>query len=157
MGTLWDTFYTSQAAHRERVKNGAKVLNLRNIPQEKNDMGLMQWYMHPELKDRSINTLIVAMQEIKPGSRSGKLKRAGGQLVYIWHGAKGHTDLNGKRYDWSKGDIVQLPLLTDGNVVQHFNDDSAASAYLLCVEVNTLDLLGVDRGPGFEMLEKAPD
>jgi len=153
---LWDELFRLRDEYRERTAKGMVVVKGNQLPWERNRQGIMRWYLHPSIKDTAINSLIFYVQEIPPGSRSGKLKRPGGQIIYIWKG-RGHSIINNVRYDWEAGDLLNLPLLTDGVEVQHFNDDPQEPARLVCAEVNTVDMLGVDRGPGFEQLEDSPD
>ena len=89
------------------------VVKGKDRPFEKNRLGLMRWYLHPSLTNTVIRTLITFVQEIPPGSRTGRLHFQGGQVLYIWEG-KGHTILDGVRYDWKQGDAMNLPLRRDG-------------------------------------------
>ena len=47
----------------------------------------MRWYMHPEITDTVLSTYLCFEQEIPPGSRSGRLKFQGGQVIYVIAGA----------------------------------------------------------------------
>jgi gentisate 1,2-dioxygenase len=116
----------------------------------------MRWYLHPAIRDTILSTLMLYKQEIPPGSRSGRLKFQGGQVMYILEG-RGHTVLDGVRHSWAAGDVLNLPLKRDGIVVQHFNDDPTARAVFLACEPNWFECTGVDRGSGFEQIEDSPD
>jgi gentisate 1,2-dioxygenase len=116
----------------------------------------MRWYLHPTLSDRVINTFLFVMQEIPPGSRSGKQRHQGNQVVYFLEG-KGHTVLNGVSYPWEAGDFFMLPLRRDGVVFQHFNDSPDQRVRFVFCEPNFVFTTGVDRGCGWEEIEASPD
>jgi gentisate 1,2-dioxygenase len=118
---------------------------------ESNPQGKMKWYLHPAFEDRSIRTLIAAVQEIPPGSRSGKQHRQGGVTHYVLKG-KGHTVIGGQRWDWTADDYIGLPLNPEGLTVQHFNDSPDKPARLLVAEPGWSAQLGIDKGCGFEQL-----
>jgi gentisate 1,2-dioxygenase len=65
--------------------------------------------------------------------------------------------IDGEKFSWEEGDVLQVPLRWDGVVFQHFNNDSKREAILVCAEPNFVHSLGVDRGSGFEVLETAPE
>jgi gentisate 1,2-dioxygenase len=140
---------------RERSK-GLFVVKGSDIPVENNRHGLMQWYMHPNLTDVSLNTKLFYVQHIPPGSKSGRQHHPGGKIFYFWEG-KGHTVLDGVRYDWVAGELLQLPLRREGVTYQHFNDSDDVTAMILAVEANFVDALGLDKGSRYEEIENSPD
>jgi len=95
-------------------------------------------------------------QEIPPGSRSGRLKFQGGQVMMILEGS-GYTLLDGVKHAWKAGDVLNLPLRGDGIIVQHFNPDKEITAKFVAAEMNWFECTSVDRGSGFEQLEDAPE
>ena len=54
----------------------------------------------------------------------------------------GHTVIDEQRYDWKKGDLLQLPIKPDGVVFQHFNASDSAAALLLAAEPNLVAATG---------------
>jgi gentisate 1,2-dioxygenase len=152
----WDALIALRDRQRELRKTAVQVVRLAELPLESNAQGLMRWYLHPAILDTVLSTLSIYRQEIPPGSRSGRLKFQGGQVIFIVAG-KGHTLLDGVKHAWEAGDILNLPLRRDGIVVQHFNDDPVTTAALLAVEPNLFAATSVDRGCGFEQLEPSPD
>ena len=52
---------------------------------------------------------------------------------------------------------MNVPLKTEGVVIQHFNESSSERALFVVSEANMTDTLGVDRGSGFEQLEDCPE
>ncbi len=153
---LFDELLRKRDEYRESVINSKMVINGEEVPLEINRMGLYRWYLHPSMINIPIRTQLVWVQEIPPGSRSGKLKTQGGQLHIVLEG-RGYSIIDGERHDWEQFDAISLPLTQDGVVHQHFNADPKNWARLVCSEPNLFDAVGVDRGTGFEVLEDSPD
>ena len=124
---FWDELLALRDRQREARKTAVQVVRLSELPLEKNQQGLMRWYLHPAITDTVLSTLCIYRQEIPPGSRSGRLKFQGGQVMMILEGA-GYTLIDGVKHPWSAGDVVNLPILADGIVVQHFNPDPNVTA-----------------------------
>lgn len=152
----WEELLRIRDEQRKHVKSAVTLIKGKDLPLERNRQGLMRWYLHPSITDTAIRSLIIFVQEIPPGSRSGRVKFQGGQAIHILEG-RGHTILDGVRYDWTAGDTLNLPLKKPGIVVQHVNDDPQQPARFVACEVNWVDCVGVDRGSGFEQIEVSPD
>jgi len=153
---FWDKIFELRDEQREARKNGVQVIKEAQLPLELNRQGLMRWYMHPDIKDTILSTYLVYSQEIPPGSRSGRLRFGGDQVIYVVEG-QGYTLLDGVKHPWKAGDCLNLPLRKPGIVVQHFNTDPETTAKIIAVEPNFLACASVDRGTGFEQLENAPE
>jgi len=152
----WDGLLKLRDLQREQRKNGLQVIEEDELPLENNRQGLIRWYMHPSITDTVLTTLFFFHQEIPPGSRSGRLKFQGGQVMLITEG-KGYTMVDGVKYVWEAGDVLNLPIRNDGIIVQHFNTDPQNPAKFVAAEPNWFACVGVDRGCGFEQLENSPD
>ena len=152
----WDELLALRDRQREGRKTAVQVVRLSELPLESNQHGLMRWYLHPSITDTILSTLAIYRQEIPPGSRSGRLKFQGGQIMFIIEG-RGHTTLDGVKHAWEAGDVLNLPTRRDGITVQHFNDDPDRRAAFLAVEPNLFAATSVDRGCGFELIEPAPE
>lgn len=153
---LLDDLLRRRDEDRERIKNSIKLVDGVSLPVERNLMGLYRWYMHPALDNIALRNCLFWVQEIPPGSRSGKQKGQGGRIHLVLEG-KGHTIIEGVRHDWEKGDMILIPLKPKGTEFQHFNDDTGNWAKFIAVEPNWCDPLGVDLGVGFEIVEPSPD
>ena len=152
----WDELLALRDRQRELRKTAVQVVRLSELPLESNQQGLMRWYLHPAITDTVLSTLAIYRQEIPPGSRSGRLKFQGGQIMFIVEG-RGYTLIDGVKHAWEAGDVLNLPLKRDGIIIQHFNDDSEKAAAFLAVEPNLFAATSVDRGAGFEQMEQSPD
>jgi hypothetical protein len=153
---FWDELLALRDRQRENRKNGIQVIKRSQLPQELNRQGLMRWYMHPAIKDTVLTTEMFFEQEIPPGSRSGRYKFQGEQVMYIVEG-RGYTLIDGVKHPWKAGDVLNLPLRKNGIIVQHINDDPENPARFVAAEPNFFECTGVDRGSGFEQLQDAPE
>jgi gentisate 1,2-dioxygenase len=152
----WEEIFAVRDRQRKQLANARQVVGVDDLPLENNRQGLMRWYMHPSITDNALSTMLFFEQEIPPGSRSGRLKFQGGQVMMITEG-KGYTMLDGVKHSWEAGDVVNLPLRSDGIIVQHFNADTEKPVKFVAAELNWFECTTVDRGSGFEQLESSPD
>jgi hypothetical protein len=152
----WDELFVLRDRQRAERANALQVIDEDDLPLEVNRQGLMRWYMHPSIRDTVLSTVMFFEQEIPPGSRSGRIKFQGNQIVMILEGS-GYTMLDGVKHSWKAGDVLSLPLRENGIVVQHFNSDSETTAKFVAAEMNWFECSSVDRGSGFEQLEDCPE
>src|ERR1043166_3786558 len=90
----WNELIALRNRQREQRKTAVQVVRFSELPLESNEQGLMRWYLHPSITDTVLSTLAIYSQEIPAGSRSGRLKFQGGQVLFIVEGG-GHTMLDG--------------------------------------------------------------
>ena len=153
---FWDELLALRDRQRQQTRGALQVIQQKDLPQETSRQGLMRWYLHPAIKDVVVNPMMFFEQEIPPGSRSGRIKFQGGQVMMILEG-QGYTLIDGVKHAWAAGDVVNLPLRSDGIIVQHFNTDPDKPAVFVAAEANWFEATTVDRGCGFEQLEDAPE
>ncbi len=153
---FWDALIAMRDEQRESRKGAVQVVRSDELPQENNAMGLMRWYLHPAIKDTVLSSLVFFEQEIPAGSRSGRLKFQGGQILFVIQG-RGHTLIDGVKHSWEAGDLLNLPLRKEGVIVQHVNDDPAQPAKFVAVEPNLWACTSIDRGSGFDLLSESPE
>lgn len=153
---LLEWLYRLRDRQRSRQRRSAWVIKGANLPWERNRQGRMQWYLHPALDDMSIRTMMFFRQEIAPKARSGAQRMPGGAIFYVVKG-RGYTLLDGDRHDWEAEDIINIPIRSDGVIVQHVNIDPEEPALLIAADLNLVDFLGVDRGSMLEQIEDAPE
>lgn len=153
---FWDELFALRDRQRADLASAVQVIDEDELPLELNRQGLMRWYMHPAIHDTVLSTMMFFEQEIPPGSRSGRIKFQGNQVLMILEGA-GYTVLDGVKHPWKAGDVLNLPLRENGIVVQHFNSDPAVIAKFVAAEMNWFECSSVDRGSGFEQLEDCPE
>jgi hypothetical protein len=152
----WDDLLAIRDRQREQYRDGIQIIKESELPLEVSRQGLMRWYLHPAIKDTCLSVLLFFQQEIPPGSRSGRLKFQGGQVMMITEG-RGYTVIDGVKHPWKAGDVVNLPLRANGIIMQHFNADQQQPARFVAAEPNWVEGVSMDRGCGFEQLEDAPE
>jgi gentisate 1,2-dioxygenase len=153
---LFDELMVLRDKQRKELSTALLTVKAEELPWEINPQGKMRWYLHPSLRDVATQTLMIYVQEIPPGSRSGRQLIQGGQMLFVWEG-RGYTELSGQRHDWEANDLINLPPIPEGLVVQHFNGDSGNRVLLISAQPNYTGMVGVDMGCGFEQLEEAPE
>src|SRR5262249_6295292 len=151
----WEELLKLRDRQREQFRDGIQVIKEAELPLEVSRQGLMRWHLPPSIKDTCLSVLLFYQQEIPPGSRSGRLKFQGGQIMMITEG-QGNTMIDGVKHPWKKGDVLNLPLRADGIIVQHFNSDPNNPAKFDATEPNCLYVVSLDRGCGFEQLQAKP-
>lgn len=153
---LFDELLRIRDEQRKRGKAAAWLIKGKDVPWEINRHGKMQWYLHPSLEDAALRTVLFYRQEIPGGSRSGRQQCQGSIIFYVLKG-RGYTLVDGVTHTWKAGDLVNLPIREEGIIYQHFNVDPVEPVLLAACEPNLVDVLGVDKGCGFEELEAAPE
>lgn len=154
--TRYEELVQLRDEERQRIAGSSVCVKGGGLPWEVNPQGVMKWYMHPRIDSTAHKFLIFYAQQISPGGRSGKQKCQGGVVFVVVEGT-GYTVLDGERYDWKRGDLLQLPIKPEGVTFQHFNASEKEPALLIAAEPNLVATTGVDRACGFEQLEEAPE
>ena len=81
----WDEIFAMRDRQREEKRDALQVVRESELPLEVSRQGLMRWYLHPSITDTAISSYLFFEQEIPPGSRSGRIKFQGGQVLMIGH------------------------------------------------------------------------
>jgi gentisate 1,2-dioxygenase len=153
---LYDQLIRIRDAQRDLRLSAHCIRTGAQLPWEVNRHGIMRWYLHPLLLYTALRNFSAYLQYIPAGSRSGAQKHPGDKVFFFPRG-KGHTIIDGVRYDWGAEDLLILPIRPDGVIYQHFNDDPSAPAFVFACEPNLTFLFDLDRGSAFEELEDAPE
>lgn len=153
---LYDALMRIRDAQRELRGPASCIRNGAQLPWEVNRHGIMRWYLHPLFLYTALRNFSAYLQCIPAGSHSG-VQRHPGDKVFFFPRGRGHTMIDGVRYDWGAEDLLILPIRPDGVTYQHFNDDSTAPAFVFACEPNLTFLFDLDRGSAFEELEDAPE
>lgn len=153
---LWQELFDLRDEQRSNREKSVWLVKGDQLPLENNAQGLMKWYLHPNLNAPCISTMSIFVQEIPPGSRSGRMVHPGNMVIYIIEG-EGYTLIDGQKFTWGEGDTVQLPIRANGSVFQHFNTSADMTARFIASEPNLVRSTGVDRGSVLEQLEVSPE
>lgn len=107
----------------KRSLSGPVVIKGDESPWLKGKMssGASRAYLSPyAFPDTPVQTWYVFEQ--KQYTHSGKHIHQGGVVLFVLEG-RGHTVIDGQRYDWEAGDLIILPIQPGGVEHQQFNDD----------------------------------
>lgn len=150
---LFEKTLADAAIQRLRSVEGAKLVSREEATAEFTAMGMMRWYLHPDLYGPTTRSLYFHELSVEAGERSGRIQSQGGQIHYVLTGA-GYTDLDGARHDWEAGDVIAIPTREMGVTYQHFNNGHE-EARILVVWPNLDSALGPEGGVEMRILEPA--
>lgn len=154
-------------AQRQKKKDEKlqDVLRAADMPWEQSRQGLLKHVVNEKMNAK-VKTVDIYIQEIPPGSRSGKHRHMAEEFLFVLEGRgydlhwdvsprieeKYHweTDKEPKRYDWEAGDIIFVPVNT---VHQHFNSDPEKPARLISGTNRMYKHMGLH---DLEQIEDAP-
>lgn len=149
-----------------------KVLEPEDMPWEESPHGRLKHVINKKMSDGldvPVRGTDIYIQEIPPGSKSGKHRHMNEELVFVIEGDgyDHHWDPTAviredyeweypdepQRFDWETEDVIFIPTNT---VHQHHNTSEDESVRLLCCRARVYDQLGM----GFndlEQFETAPE
>ena len=154
------------AEFKRRDQELLKVIPAEDMRWEDCPQGRIKHVLNEEMGGRAYSVDIF-IQEIPPGSRSGKHRHMAEEFIYVLEG-RGH-DLHWdvdpritkdgyvwevapepKRFDWEEGDVIFIPVNT---IHQHFNDDPDRRVRFISGINRIFRYLGFD---DLEQIEEAP-
>jgi len=91
--------------------------------------------------DLPMRTVNIHLTELLPGQSSKMHKHHNEAVVFILEG-KGYSIVQGKRYDWARGDALYMPSM---NWHSHVNEGTERVIYLGITNKRLLNFLGLDR------------
>lgn len=141
---------------RQEKGNANIVIKGKKLKEQLSPWGRITWYMTPTIEDNPARTLIVWTMAIAPGSRTGRLQCQGGHIFYVWKGSKGHTLIDEERHEWGAECVINVPLRPAALSYQHVND-GPEEVVLVGVCLNLSDVIGLDAGTRFEVVEPCPE
>jgi cupin superfamily acireductone dioxygenase involved in methionine salvage len=118
--SFYEAVMTKMADRRALAREGRIVIKGAEMKWQNNRQGKIGYYLHDEVKDTALQDWRVFAHEIR--NHSGKHTHQGGLVLYVTKGT-GYTVVNGKKEEWSEGDLIVLPVLPGGCEHQHFNED----------------------------------
>lgn len=158
------------AAHGDGPLN--KVVDPEEMPWEDAPQGRIKHVINEEMSDGMeipVKGTNIYIQEIPPGSRSGKHRHMSEELVFVLegHGYDHHWDPTAvireeysweypdepQRFDWQPEDVIYIPTNT---AHQHINKSDDEPARILCCQARVYNQLGF----GFndlQQFETAPE
>ncbi len=127
--TQYDTNKELADKKNLQAKLGKKLIRGKDTPFEVNRQGIVRFYASQGagFEHLADNNWSVFCHEIR--QHSGKHRHQGGINLFVIKG-KGYSVVNGKRFDWSEGDLILLPVQKGGCEHQHFNLDGKPSRWV---------------------------
>ncbi len=104
----------------EQYQKGKRVIKHKDLEWQKSRQGILKTYSSPHKQDMCAPFWLLFVHHIE--KQSGKHIHQGGLPIFVLKG-KGHSIVDGVRYNWKKGDLILLPIKPGGVEHQHFNDD----------------------------------
>jgi quercetin dioxygenase-like cupin family protein len=109
--TRWADFY-------ERAHRAPTLIRGSDVPYIVSRMGASNFYLIPHMEDTPLMQWVVFVRYMKDHP-NGRHRHQGGIALFGVEG-RGYSIVNGRRYDWGRGDVVFLPLVPGGLDHQHF-------------------------------------
>jgi quercetin dioxygenase-like cupin family protein len=107
----WADFY-------ERTHHAPTLIRGSDVPYIVSRMGASNFYLIPHMEDTPLMQWVVFVRYMKDHP-NGRHRHQGGIALFGIDG-RGYSIVNGRRYDWGRGDVVFLPLVPGGLDHQHF-------------------------------------
>lgn len=108
--------------------------------------GVLMEYVNPVTNGPVMQTLGASMQMLRAGEHTKAHRHTGSGLYHVAKG-KGHSIINGKRFDWQARDIFCVP---SWMWHEHVNDSSSDDACLFCLsDLPVMRALGLYREQAF--------
>ena len=127
--TRYDTALQERRKTNQLARLGKKLIRAKDIPFEINRQGIVRFYSEEGYRYKHLtnDNWSIFCHEIK--QHSGKHVHQGGLVLFVLKG-RGYTVVDEKRFDWSEGDLICLPIKKGGVVHQHFNLDGKPSRWV---------------------------
>lgn len=108
--------------------------------------GVLMEYVNPATHGPVMQTMGASMQMLRPGEHTKAHRHTGSFLYHVAKG-RGHSIINGKRYDWQERDIFCVPSWAWH---EHVNGASSDDACLFCLsDLPVMRALGLYREQAF--------
>ncbi len=129
---------------RARVQQGPVVVHTKDLKLEHlaSQSRHRAYISEPQILGSMVQTMAMFIAEIPANGKTGKHRHFNEAMIYILAG-RGHTLIDGQRYEWGEGDVVSVPLYSWH---QHFNDDPGRPVrYLGVTNIPLIRALGLHR------------
>ena len=108
--------------------------------------GVLMEYVNPTTNGPVMRTLGASMQLLRPGEHTQAHRHTGSFLYHVAKG-RGHSIINGQRYDWQERDIFCVPSWAWH---EHVNGSASDDACLFCLsDLPVMRALGLYREQAF--------
>ncbi|HEX9879291.1 MAG TPA: hypothetical protein VGB25_03755 [Candidatus Binatia bacterium] len=123
-GAHYEATLRLNAEARERARTGKIVIKAKERPMNQTRMGCSKQFLSWHGRDDTAATdWTVFIKDLRV--HSGKHRHQGGIQLFILEG-EGSTEVDGKKVDWEKWDLIVLPVKPNGCEHQHFSKNQGA-------------------------------
>ncbi len=138
---------------KERARTGVKLLKGKEITWLVARQGVLRHYHTESHTGHALETMRLFVHEIR--THSGRHVHQGGFNLFVLNG-KGYSVVDGRRFDWAEGDLIQLPFKKGGVEHQHFNVDDKPSRWLAlwCITMGELVGMWIEQRENYEGYKK---
>ena len=151
-GSDYEETLSLYAAARERAKTGKIVIRAKEQPWHQGRMGYTKRYLSWHgVSEAAADDWTCFIHDIKV--HSGKHRHQGAIMLFVLEG-DGYTVVDGKKVDWTKGDLIVLPVQPNGCEHQHFNKTPGKPAKWMAFRYYPFSKV---LGNVFEHVEDSPD
>lgn len=133
-----DPIYNAQR-YREQSLKGKKLIRAKDTPFTMSKNGIRRVYARDWVEGLTNSNWNIFVHDIR--THSGKHVHQGGLILFVIKG-KGYTVVDGRRFDWSEGDMICLPIKKGGVEHQHFNLMDVPSRWCAFIHYCNHHLLG---------------
>jgi len=129
---------------QRRARSGPVVVHTKDLKLEHlESRGRKRAYIsEPQILGSMVQTMAMFIAQIDPGGRTGKHRHFNEAMIYILEG-RGHSIIDGERYEWGQGDVISVPLYSWHH---HVNDDPVRPVrYLGVTNIPLLRAMGLNR------------
>lgn len=140
-GAVWPHRYSPMFKY-EWAPTHAALLRLAGAVEGSPYDGVMMDYVNPVTNGPVMPTMGASMQMLRPGQATKAHRHTGSCLYHVAKG-RGHSIIDGRRYDWAERDIFCVPSWAWH---EHVNDQQTEDACLFCLsDLPVMRALGLYR------------
>jgi hypothetical protein len=126
-GALYETFLKRLAAFHDRQQEGKVLIKKADVVAQMSRQSHAEYFLATDSFPTVLQDWRVFISNIR--RQSGKHRHQGGLIIFVLEGS-GWTICDGERHDWSKGDLILLPIKPGGVEHQHFNTEGVTTRWI---------------------------
>jgi mannose-6-phosphate isomerase-like protein (cupin superfamily) len=126
-GALYESFLKRLADFHERQQAAKVHIKKSDVLVQMSRQSHAEYFLATDSLPTALQDWRVFISNIR--KQSGKHRHQGGLIIFVLEGS-GWTICDGERHDWSKGDLILLPIKPGGVEHQHFNHDGVTTKWI---------------------------
>jgi hypothetical protein len=126
-GALYEMFLRRLAEFHDRQSAGKIHVKKSDVVVQMSRQSHAEYFLATDSFPTVLQDWRVFISNIK--KQSGKHRHQGGLVIFVLEGS-GWSICDGERHEWSKGDLILLPIKPGGVEHQHFNNEGVATKWI---------------------------